>query len=265
MQSPSYLDLSEGHRIAYVQHAGSAPGVLFLPGFKSDMNGAKALALEAHCREKGIAFTRFDYTGHGASSGAFAEGTIGGWKQDALTVLDKLTKGKQIVVGSSMGGWLMLLLALARPDRVAGLVGIASAPDFTEALIWERFNRKQQRELKTTGSFAIPNCYGTEPYLITYRLIEEGRRHLLLVPPPSQGAKGEGNIPITCPVRLLHGMVDEDVPWQLSRILSHRLESQDVTVSLIKNGNHRLSEPQHLRLLCDTVHQLYDCIRTSER
>lgn len=223
---------------------------MFLGGFKSDMSGAKALALEEHCRARGQAFLRFDYTGHGASSGRFEDGTIGGWLDDALCAFDRLTEGPVMLAGSSMGGWLALLLALARPERVAGLIGIASAPDFTERLLWQQFTPAQRQAMERERYIEIPDCYGTEPYRITRMLIEEGREHLLM----------NGDIPVACPVRLLHGSKDEDVPWQLSAELLERLASRDVTLTLIKDGNHRLSEPPYLALLCTAVDQLCDCI-----
>ncbi len=246
MQQPSYVETPAGHRLGYVCHTGKEPGVLFLTGFKSDMEGSKALALEAHCRETGRAFLRFDYSGHGSSSGKFEEGTIGAWLADAVAVLDQLTEGPQVIVGSSMGGWIALLLALARPQRVAGLVGIAAAPDFTEELIWRTLPGNQRREMVERGFISIPNCYGEDPYIITHRLVEEGRDHLLLGAP----------IPIHCPVRLLHGEKDEDVPWQHGLKLVEKLESTDVAFTLVKGAGHRLSEPEHLNLLCNTVESI---------
>ncbi|MBV8939092.1 MAG: alpha/beta hydrolase [Alphaproteobacteria bacterium] len=251
MQAPSLLALPGGRTLAYHAVAGRAPGLMFFGGFRSDMTGAKALALEAFCRKRGQAFLRFDYSGHGASSGAFEEGTIGAWLEDALAAFDALTHGPQLLAGSSMGAWIALLLALRRRERVRGIVGIAAAPDFTEELIWNVFPPAQRAQLATEGRVVLPDCYGTEPYAITRRLIEEGRSHLLL---------GE-SISLTCPVRLLHGLADEDVPWQTSARLLERLQSADATLTLIKGGGHRLSEPGHLQLLCETVAALSDCIR----
>ncbi|WP_353858657.1 alpha/beta hydrolase [Azospirillum formosense] len=225
---------------------GLAPGVMFLGGFMSDMTGTKALALEAWAAGEGLSFTRFDYQGHGASSGRFDEGTIGLWADDALAVLDRVTVGPQILVGSSMGGWMMLLTALRRPERVAGLVGIAAAPDFTEDLMWDLFDESVRREILETGRWLRPSDYGPEPQPITRALIEDGRNHLLLRQP----------IAFDKPVRLLHGMADPDVPWQVSLTLADRLASADVRVTLVKDGDHRLSRDQDIDLLCRTVADL---------
>ncbi|MEE8189144.1 MAG: alpha/beta hydrolase [Kiloniellales bacterium] len=205
----------------------------------SDMTGSKALALEAFARERGQDFLRFDYLGHGASSGHFEEGTIGRWAEDAIAVLDEVAEGPQIIVGSSMGGWIMLLTALARPERVAGLVGIAAAPDFTENLLWRKFPPEVRETLEREGVYYEPSDYSEEPYAITMELIVEGRNHLLMDRP----------IPITCPVRLIHGTADADVPWQLSLELMDKLETGDVEVTLVKGGGHRLSEPGDLARL----------------
>jgi pimeloyl-ACP methyl ester carboxylesterase len=219
------------------------PGIVFLGGFVSDMTGSKALALEAHARARGQAFLRFDYQGHGASSGRFEDGTIGHWAEDALAVLDGLSEGPQILVGSSMGGWIMLLTALARPERIAGLVGIAAAPDFTETLLWDEFGPEIRATLERDGVYYQASDYDEATYAITRRLIEEARGHLLM----------KGPIPISCPVRLIHGTADTDVPHALSLELMERLESGDVEVTLVKGGGHRLSEPEDLARLTRTV------------
>ncbi|MBL26688.1 MAG: alpha/beta hydrolase [Rhodospirillaceae bacterium] len=240
------LDQGDGNWVAYHATEGRGPGVVFLGGFMSDMTGTKATALEAHCRRRGQAFVRFDYLGHGASSGAFADGTIGRWAADAIAVLDAVTEGPQILIGSSMGGWIMLLTALARPERVAGLVGIAAAPDFTEDLMWAEFDQETRDRMVRDGRLEQPSAYSEAPYVITHRLIEEGRDHLLLRAP----------IPLRCPVRLLQGMRDDDVPWKTALRLADGLESEDVTVTLVKNGDHRLSEPADIRRLEATVDDL---------
>ncbi len=237
-----YLDTPHGTRLGYHKTEGTLPGVVFLGGFMSNMQGAKALALEQYCRKRGRAFLRFDYSGHGESSGRFEDGAIGDWKADALFALDTLTQGKQTLVGSSMGGWIALLLALARPEKVEALVGIASAPDFTETLIWQPATEAQKKDLLKNGVYYAPSCYGEPPYPITLRLIEEGRSHLLLT-------SAEKPIAVTCPVRLIHGMQDTDVPWQLSVQLAARLASAEVEVTLVKSGNHRMSEPENLTLI----------------
>lgn len=204
------------------------------------MSGAKASALAAHCRAAGRTYLRFDYFGHGASSGRFADGAIGRWIADALLAFDRLTEGPQILVGSSMGGWIMLHLALARPQRVAGLLGIAAAPDFTEVLIWNRLTVAQRKSLMRDSVYYETSEYAPEPTPVTLGLIEDGRRHLVLGRP----------IPIHCPVRLLHGMRDTDVPWMTSARLAERLLATEVKVSLIKDGDHRLSRESDLRRLC---------------
>ena len=234
--------------IAYHKTPGSAPGIVFLGGFMSDMTGGKALALEAFARERGRAFLRFDYQGHGGASGRFADGTIGLWAADAVAALDDLTEGPQVLVGSSMGGWIMLLAALARPDRVAGLVGIAAAPDFTEDLMWARYPEAVRDTLLRDGVYREPSDYGDEPYTITLALIEEGRQHLLL----------REAIPLDCPVRLIHGMADPDVPWAVSLKLAERLNAEDVEVTLVKGGGHRLSEPADLARLGAVVEGLLE-------
>ena len=240
------LQREDGASIAYEHSPGKGPGVVFLCGFKSDMTGEKALALEGLCRRRGQAYLRFDYTGHGASSGAFTDGTIGAWTEDAVFVLDRLTEGKQILVGSSMGGWLMVLVALARPERIAGLVGISSAPDFTEELIWSGLDAAERDRLQSDGLIHQVTDYGEDPYPITKALIEDGRRHLVLEEP----------IPLTCPARLLHGMADTGVPWRLSVKLAERLASEDVAVTLVKDAEHRLSRPEDINRILDAVAEL---------
>jgi pimeloyl-ACP methyl ester carboxylesterase len=244
------LTRGDGTTIAYCKSSGRAPGVVFLTGFRSDMTGQKALALEAHCRARGQAFVRFDYTGHGSSSGAFADGTIGQWAADAVSVIDELTRGPQILVGSSLGGWIMLLVGLARPLRIAGLLGIAAAPDFTEDLIWPALGRSQRARLRRTGHIDVPSAHSDEPHPITWSLIEDGRRHLVMRRP----------IGFSGPVRLLHGLNDADVPWQTALDLQARLGGSDVEVSLIKDGDHRLSRPQDIHLLTRTLDALVDTV-----
>lgn len=243
--TPQLLRRADGTEIAYHRLAGKTPGVIFLSGFMSDMTGGKALALEEFCRAEGRAFLRFDYRGHGQSSGAFAEGTIGAWADDAITALDHLSQGPQLVVGSSMGGWIMLLLALARPQRVAGLLGIAAAPDFTIGLWESELSAADKEELTEKGIILLPNDYDA-PYTITRQLIEEGRAHALL----------GGPIPIRCPVRLLHGLKDTSVPWRISLKLQEKMDSDDVEVTLIKNGDHRLSEDGDMERLRNTLRGL---------
>lgn len=242
------LARDDGGAIAYRRTPGKTPGVVFLTGFKSDMTGSKALALEEFCRNRGQAFLRFDYTGHGQSSGDFEDGTIGEWADDTVLALDHLCEGPQVLVGSSMGGWIMLLAALARPDRIAGLVGTAAAPDFTEDLMLNDLTEEQKHQIDTQGFIEIPNCYDEEPYKITKALLDDGRNHLLL----------QGEISLDCPVRLIHGDNDQDVPWETSLRIANNIRSTDVETLFVKNGDHRLSEPHDLDRLCQTVGRLLD-------
>jgi pimeloyl-ACP methyl ester carboxylesterase len=236
LTKPKFLQLQGERRLAYHHVPGKRPGVLFCGGYTSDMTGTKALALEAFCRAQGRAFVRFDYSGHGASSGDFADGTIGGWADDVLAIIDRVTAGPLLVVGSSMGGWIMLLAALARPERVAGLIGIAAAPDFTEDVLLAQATPQQRRDLAAQGCWMQPSAYGGPPYPVTRRFLDEARAHLVL----------RGPIPIICPVHLLHGQRDPDVPWRTALRLAERLQAQDVTVELIKAGDHRLSTERDL-------------------
>jgi pimeloyl-ACP methyl ester carboxylesterase len=222
--------------------------VIFCTGFKSDMTGGKALALEAWCRTEGRQFTRFDYQGHGASSGDFAEGTIGLWLDDALAVLDEVARGGQVIVGSSMGGWIALLMARARPDRVRGLVTIAAAVDMTEELIWRHMPQEIRDRIETEGVWMRPSDYGDGPYPITKALIEDGRNHLLL----------PGPIPFEGPVRLLHGKLDDSVPWRHSRRVAEALRSRDVEVVLVEDGEHRLSRDEDLQRILAAVSEVLE-------
>jgi pimeloyl-ACP methyl ester carboxylesterase len=247
-ERPAILTRDDGATIAYHRRAGKAPGIVFLGGFMSDMTGTKAMRLDAFARARGQAYLRFDYFAHGGSSGDFAEATVGRWKDDALAVIDKLTAGPLILVGSSIGGWLMLLVALARPERVAALVGIAAAPDATEALMWARFPQEVREQILREGAAQRPSAYSGEGYLFTRKLIEDGRRHLLM----------HATIPIMAPVRLLHGMADPDVPWQTSLALAEKLVSPDVRITLVKDGDHRLSSERDLMLLERNIEELLE-------
>jgi pimeloyl-ACP methyl ester carboxylesterase len=245
--SVEYLSRPDGERIAYSRIAGREPGVLWLSGFRSDLTGNKARHLAAWARRTDRAFLAFDYFGHGASSGDFAAGTIGRWRGDGLAALDELAQGPQILVGSSMGGWIALLLALARRHRIEGLILIAPAHDFTQDLIAARATAEMRAAWALSGVWRRPSAYG-EPDPITLRLIEEGRRHLL----------GAAPIAISCPVHILHGMADPDIPFARSIELAGRLESQDVLVELIKAGDHRLSTKSDLERLELAVERLTD-------
>ena len=241
-----FLRRENGTLLAWFRLEGESPGLMFLGGFRSDMSGTKASALETHCRKVGRAFVRFDYGGHGESSGKFEEGTIGEWAEDALAILDEVAQGPQVLVGSSMGAWMMLLAALARPERVKGLVGVASGPDFTAGFKKHRLTEEMERELDARGYVMhAPNIWG-EPYPITRKLLDEAENHLLL----------RGEIDVTCPVRLIHGMADETISWEVSLKLSEVLKSDDVRLTLVKDGGHRLSRDADIELIIRTAEKL---------
>lgn len=244
------LARGDGETLAWARSAGATPGVMFLGGFQSDMTGTKALALEARCRQLGRAFLRFDYHGHGASSGRFEDGTIGRWRADALAAFDALTDGPQILVGSSMGGWLATLLALDRAQRVAGLLTVAAAPDFVIDLLPARLSPEQQQQLARDGRIELPSMYSDTPYPICARLIEEGCDHRLLHAP----------VPYHGPVRLLHGSADADVPWQTSLRLLERLESRDARLVLAKDADHRFSDAAGIALMLATLDELLEAV-----
>ena len=242
---PGRLILQDGVALAYRRVEGDGPGVLWLGGFKSDMTGTKAQALAEWAAREGRAYLRFDYFAHGESEGRWEDAVIGRWRADALAVLDALTEGPQVLVGSSMGGWIALLAALARPERIKALVLIAPAPDFTEELMWKTFPFHVREAIEKEGRWAQPSDYG-EPYLITKSLIEEGRDWLLLDRP----------IPIEVPVRILQGWADQDVPWSHAMRLFEALQSADVQIRINKAGDHRLSEPADLARLIAAVDEL---------
>ena len=249
------LPRHDGATIAYHRLAGAAPGVVFLGGLRSDMTGTKALYLEDYCRQRGQAYVRFDYFGHGASSGDLAEGTIGRWAADAVAVIDSLTAGPQVLIGSSLGGWIMLLAARARRERVHALVGIAAAPDFTADLFWSRLDPGQQREFRATGIITLPSEYDPAGYTYCIAFFGEASRHLVMQAP----------LALDCPVRLLHGMRDTAVPWRRSLALAECLTSRDVTVTLVKDGDHRLSTPPDLARLGRTLDALFDDLEFTQQ
>ena len=240
---PDYILTGTGRRIAYEAHRGNGPGVVFLGGFRSDMRGTKAEHLSAWAKRSGQAFLRFDYSGHGESGGAFEDGCIGDWLADTIGVIEAMTDGPQVLVGSSMGGWIALLVARARPDLVAGLVGIAAAPDFTENGFWDGMDAGQRASLMQDGQIALPSDHGDQPYIITRHLIEDGRAHLVLDRP----------LHLPFPVRLLQGTADQDVPagWAL-RLLEHA-ECSDLRLVLVKGADHRFSSPDCLGLVDQMV------------
>ncbi len=242
-RQPAFLDRN-GIAIAY-HHSRSRgsgaklPGVVFLGGFMSDMEGGKTLHLEAKCRERGQQYTRLDYRGHGQSGGVFAEAGISDWAGDAAAVIEAVTSGPQILVGSSMGGWVMLLAANKFPNRVSGLVGIAPAPDFVLRME-EALSDQQKAELAAQGYTTRPTPYSDDPYIISKRLLDDGKANLVLT--------GDGHS-FAGPVRILHGVEDDAVPWQNSLELADKLASTDVRITYIKGGDHRLSEPNQLQML----------------
>src|ERR1700738_3472784 len=253
-REPAFIEVGRGsaaRRIAVRARPGGAPGLFWLCGFNSDMQGTKALALDAWAAEHNRACVRFDYAGHGESGGAFIDGTIGRWLEESIAVFEQFCAGRQVVIGSSMGGWMALLLGgeIARgPGRhvsLAGLVLIAPAPDFTEELMWKGFSPEVRQQIETEGVWLRPSQYG-EAYPITRALIEEGRQHLLL----------GSAIEVGCPVRILQGAQDPDVPWQHAFALTHRLPSDDVVLTMIQDGDHRLSRPQDIARIIAAVAEI---------
>ncbi len=238
MAEPSILDTAQGRRIAYHLTEGEAPCVVFLGGLKSDMEGTKAVHLEAWARATGRSFLRFDYSGHGLSSGSFEEGCIGDWHVDTLEVINRLTDGPVVPVGSSMGGWQALLLALARPERIAGIVTVAAAPDFTEDGWWEGFDAEQRAQLAATGRVELPSDY-MEPYLVTRRMIEDGRAHLVL--------RDALEVPVA--MRMLQGTADTAVSTATAMRLLEHVSSPDLQLLLVKDADHRFSDGPCLGLI----------------
>ncbi len=239
----TFLTTPQGRHIAYVQTEGKEPGVVFLGGFRSDMTGSKALWLQAWAEATGRAYLRFDYSGHGASRGDFADGAISDWREDATAVIETLTVGPQVLVGSSMGGWIGLLLARDLPERVAGFVGIATAPDFTESM-WEHdFSIADRTRLLEDGVLFLPSLYSPDPYPITRRLIEDGKRNLVL----------DGPLHLPMSVRLLQGTLDADVPPAVALSLLNHISSPDLRLILVRDADHRFSTPACLGLLVETV------------
>jgi pimeloyl-ACP methyl ester carboxylesterase len=254
-QPPAFIEVGNdaaARRIAVRAREGAAPGLFWLSGFNSDMQGTKALALDAWAAEQDRACVRFDYSGHGESGGAFIDGTIGRWLEESIAVFEQFCAGgPQVVIGSSMGGWMALLLAREMAKRaasratIAGLVLIAPAPDFTEVLMWNSFPPEVKQEIQTKGVWLRPSQYG-EPYPITRALIEEGRHHLLL----------GSAIDVGCPIRILQGAQDPDVPWQHAFALAHRLPKDDVVLTMIQDGDHRLSRPQDIARMLAAVAEI---------
>ncbi|MCE2517117.1 MAG: alpha/beta hydrolase [Alphaproteobacteria bacterium] len=235
-----FLSSDHGTRIAWTGgEVEGAPTLVFLAGHGSDMNGTKALAAHEWADDNGVGFIRFDYFGHGQSSGDMMAGNLSRWTADCLAVIDQLVSDKIILIGSSLGGWLMLLVARARPGRIAGMVGIAAAPDFTDDLIWDHLTADQQAAMARDGQIALPNPYAPEDVIYPYQLITDGRKNFVL--------RDRQDAPY--PVRLLHGMEDEEVPWETAEKLARNLNGPDVMAVLVKGAGHRFSEPEQIDIL----------------
>ena len=246
MSELQHLEIGENLRLAYRHRAGRGPTLVFLPGYMSDMDGGKASAIDAWAAAEGRAMLRFDYAGCGISDGEFEAQTLDNWRNDVLAMIDEVIGGPVVLVGSSMGGWLMLLAALARPERVAGLVGIAAAPDFTS---WG-FSQEQKLTILQDGKLEEPSAYSDQPYVTTRAFWQSGESLRLLHAP----------LAIDCPVRLLHGQADADVPWAYSLELMKLLRSADVQTILVKDGDHRLSRDGDIALLIATVNGLLEAL-----
>lgn len=245
-----FFDSAQGRRLAYHQsdQKTDAAGIVFLAGFHSDMQGSKAMFLENWAQAQGRSFLRFDYSGHGQSSGKFTDGSIGEWAQDAAAIITALTTGPQILVGSSMGGWIALVLAKSMPERVAGLVGIAAAPDFTEDSMWAGFDEVQRRQLAADGQVKLPSEYD-EPYIITEKLINDGRNQLVLRDP----------LPLPFPTRFLQGTADKDVAQSVALQLLEHATGDDIHLTLVKGADHRFSTTECLAAICGAIIQVSAC------
>jgi pimeloyl-ACP methyl ester carboxylesterase len=244
---PAFLKSPDGFNIAYSAFKGSSPTVMFFPGFFSNMEGTKATFLEQQCRERGQAYVRFDYRGHGKSDGRFEDGTFSERLADTLLVLDEAAQAPVLAVGSSMGGFVALHCALARPDKIAGMIGIATSPDFTESIYRERMTEQQRQIIRALGYLETPSEYQDEPVKITHKLIEDGKKHLLM---------NRDRIVLDIPVCLIHGKKDTDVPWQKSAALQEKIGHDQCELILIPDGEHRLSRPQDLELIGQKVEEM---------
>ncbi len=246
MTQPDFHTTATGRKLAYHQTDGTGPGLVFLGGFKSDMEGTKALYLEQKCRENGRAFLRFDYSGHGQSSEDFTDGCIGDWAEDAMDIIAALTQGPQIIVGSSMGGWISLIMAKTMPEKFAGLVTIAAAPDFTADGMWNSFDDAQKKALETDGQIALPSEYG-DPYIITKKLIDDGNDQLVLRAPL--------NLPF--PTRFLQGTADAEVDVSVAYRLLDHATGPNMRLVVLKDADHRFSDPEPLQLLDDAIENVF--------
>lgn len=241
LHHPNQKSFTAYHKISAKQN--NKHGIIFLGGFKSDMNGTKATAIAAYAKKNDLDFIKFDYSGHGTSSGDFVDGSIDLWLEDTLRVIDQLTNKPQILIGSSMGGWIMLLAALARPERIAALIGLAAAPDFTEELIWNYLSNEQKTILANTGQVLFNNEFCEHAYPISQKLLKESKPHILL----------DKEIPINIPIHLIHGMEDKDVPFSTAIRIAEKVTSKNVQISLLKNAGHGLSQPKELELIYQAI------------
>lgn len=242
---PKILITAQGRKIAYHQTLGEGEGVVFLGGFLSDMDGSKAIHLERWAKQRGRPFIRFDYSGHGQSSEEFTNGSIGEWAEDAFEVISHLTSGPQILVGSSMGGWIAFLMAKRIPKHIFGIIGIAAAPDFTEDIIWNRMDDMMRATLTRSNIVYIKNNYG-EPYPITKKLIEDGRKNLVMHDP----------LNLSFPIRLFHGTADEDVKMDVPLNLIEHIKGPDIELTIVKNADHRFSSEKCLDLICESLNSI---------
>ena len=246
---PNQKSFTAYHKISAKQN--NKHGIIFLGGFKSDMNGTKASAIAAYAKKNDHDLIRFDYSGHGTSSGDFIDGSIDSWLKDTIHVIDQLTDKPQILIGSSMGGWIMLLAALARPKRIASLIGLAAAPDFTQELIWDYLSKEQKAILTDTGQVLFSNEFCEDAYPISQELIEKSQPHLLL----------DKEIPIDIPIHLIHGMEDKDVPFSTAIRIAEKATSKNVKISLLKNAGHGLSQPEELELIYKAIEEAIESIK----
>lgn len=244
----SFLDIKQGRRLAYQKLDGIGMPIVFLAGHGSDMLGSKAEALFQDCQAKNRPFIRFDYSGHGQSEGVFLEGTISQWTEDAIAILEALTDGPVILVGSSLGGWIMLNLAKTLGSKIAGLIGIAAAPDFTETLIWNELDETQRQLMIEEGQIALPNPYADEDVIYPYHLVTDGRQNLLLT----------DRLDIACPIYLHQGMKDHEVPWQTAIDIANATASEDVTINLVKEAGHRFSTDAEIASILASVDVIYE-------
>ena len=241
--TPQFFTTASGRQLAYHRTLGEGPGVLFCCGYRSDMTSTKATTIAEWCEQRNVPFTRFDYNGHGKSEGDFKEFTIGGAMADALEVIDEITTGPQIIIGSSMGGWVALNAAKERKGIVKAIIGVAPAPDFTERLMYPRMTAEQRREIEDEGVIWAHSEMTDSDYPITWNFIIEARNHLML----------DDVIGLDIPVQIFHGQMDDSVPWENSLLLAKQLTSEEVTVTLIKDGDHRLNRPADLQLMLDAL------------